>query len=1012
MPANNVGSTKQVVIDLKLLPNDTVRTIQDLNVKINNLKAVLKGMKDAGLENTQQYIKLEGVMKDMQNTLRANQKVLVAEIQQQKANGDSINALRGQLKSLRAAYEDLTAAERNSAKGTEMLDKIQNITTELKKAEEAQMDWSRSVGNYKSALEGLPFGKVIAGFNQLSQGTGKLSVAFKNGKTVVASFGKQLWTLMSNPFVAAIAAIVAVFAKLVNEIKKNDDALTAMQRVMAALKPILDIINKGFSVLVDVVAKAANAVAGFVGKIMSFIPGVKDYVAAEQELVNATDALEDAEREHTVNQAKREKEISELRNKSVDSTKYSFEQRKKFLEDALQLEQQELEESKNIAAEKYRIAEQEALLEVGATKMTREVYEKLSDEVKNHLAELEAAVYQTETAFNDGTRRMQSQIANFTKQEENERKQAAQKGAQTRKERLKNEREAINSLNKMWIEGIRNLQDKEYALTVENSRKEIAALKEKLTTEKNLTKTAKEAINRQIILMEADLQLKLGDLRKKFLEEDYDRQLQTARNYYQKLLAGLKDEAVDAQVAVKLVLNDMDTDELKKGADRALEQVKAVWEQADKDFMELDYNELAAKYADVWEARGITLGDNIAKMRALVDAYHKDYERAEIEHNNLIIAIDKASEEEKLKIRLEGTKKLHDEQTKQLDLSRKHAEILRQIELGEQHTPYERIEMEKTRIMLEQAQERVKIAQDEYKRLKDERQKYNDEELKAIYGSVQEYNNLLLEAQLKVVESENGVKDAVKAVSDEAVKQKQTMISTATAIMSSMNSILGSFQGLFETMAESDEKYADYATAMAMMQILVSTAISIANAIQGATAAGAATGIAAPFTTPAFIVEMVAIVAGAIASATSTLMKAKQQKQSPPKFSEGGLIGNKTTRRKDDTVTAKLTLGEYVIPAPVVDDLGTDFFDQIIGKKVKKLPKIGNFETPHFASGGVVPNISNISNNLAIDYGQMREIMREAMSEALVDMPNPVVSVKEVTNAQKRVQVKEQLAHF
>lgn len=1008
MASNNVGSTKQVVIDLKLLPNDTVRTIQDLQTKIANLKQVMAGMRAQGMQNTETYIKLEGVMKDMQNTLRANQKVLVAEIQQQKANGDSINALRGQLKSLRAAYEDLTAAERNSAKGTEMLDKIQNVTTELKKAEEAQMDWSRSVGNYKSALEGLPFGKVIAGFNQLSQGTGKLSVAFKNGKTVVASFGKQLWALMSNPFVAAIAAIVAVFAKLVNEIKKNDDALTAMQRVMAALKPILDIINKGFSVLVDVVAKAANAVAGFVTKIMSVIPGVKDYVAAEQDLVNATDALEDAEREHTVNSAKREKEISELRSKSVDSTKYSYEQRKKFLEDALQLEQQELEESKNIAAEKYRIAEQEALLEVGATKMTREVYEKLSDEVKNHLAELEAAVYQTETAFNDGTRRMQSQIANFTKQEENERKQAAQKGAQTRKERLKNEREAINALNKMWIEGIRNLQDKEYALTVENSRKEIAALKEKLTTEKNLTKTAKEAINRQIILMEADLQLKLGDLRKKFLEEDYDRQLQTARNYYQKLLAGLKDEAVDAQVAVKLVLNDMDTDELKKGADRALEQVKAVWEQADKDFMELDYNELAAKYADVWEARGITLGDNIAKMRALVDAYHKDYERAEIEHNNLIIAIDKAGEEEKLKIRLEGTKKLHDEQTKQLDLSRKHAEILRQIELGEQYSPYERIEMEKTRIMLEQAQERVKIAQDEYKRLKDERQKYNDEELKAIYGSVQEYNNLLLEAQLKVVESENGVKDAVKAVSDEAVKQKQTMISTATAIMSSMNSILGSFQGLFETMAESDEKYADYATAMAMMQILVSTAISIANAIQGATAAGAATGVAAPFTTPAFIVEMVAIVAGAIASATSTLMKAKQQKQSAPKFAEGGLIGNKTTRRKDDTVTAKLTLGEYVIPAPVVDDLGTDFFDQIIGKKGKKLPKIGNFETPHFATGGLVQSISTPNLNVAensINYDIMKDVMVEAMGEI-----QPVVSVREITHAQNRVSVKERIA--
>lgn len=1009
MASSGMGDTKTIVIDVKLLSSDAIKNIKDLNTQVDNYKQQLAAMAAQGQQNTDAYIRMTASMKEAQAAIRANQKVLVENIKQQKQNGDSINALRAQLKGLRSEYENMSKAERDSAKGQDMLQHIHDLTAELKTLEEQQLDFSRNVGNYKSAIEGLPFGKVIAGFNQLSQGTGKLSVAFKNGKTVVASFGKQLLKLALNPFIATIGAIVAVFAKLVNEIKKNDDALTAMQRVMAALKPILDIINKGFALLVDVVAKAANAVAGFVTKIMSVIPGVKEFAQAEQDLVNATDDLEEAERQYTVNSAKRQSEISELRNKAAQSDKYTYAERKKFLEDALQLEQDELKEKQDIAQQKLDIAREEAAHEIGFAHYTKEAYNKMNDEAKNKLAELEAAVINATTEFNNGTRRMQSSLAAFTKQEENEQKQRAASAASARKERLKNEREAINALNKMWIDGIRNLQDKEYALTVENSRKEIAALKEKLTTEKNLTKTAREAINRQIILMEADLQLKLGDLREKFLEEDYDKQLQTARNYYQKLLAGLKDEEVDAQVAVKLVLNDIDTDALKSAENRALEQVKAVWEQAEKDFMELDYNELAAKYADVWEARGITLGDNIAKMRALVDTYQKDYEDAEKDHNKLIIAIDKASEEEKLKIRLEGTKKLHDEEVKQLNLTRKHAEILRQIELGEQYTPYERIEMEKTRIMLEQAQERVKIAQDEYQRLADERQKYNDEELKAIYGSVEEYDNILAEAQLKVVESENGVKDAIKAVNDEAVKQKQTMISTATAIMSSMNSILGSFQGLFETMAESDEKYADYATAMAMMQILVSTAISIANAIQGATAAGAATGVAAPLTTPAFIIEMVAIVAGAITSATSTLMKAKQQKQSPPKFSEGGLVGNKTTKRKDDTVDAKLSLGEYVIPSEVVNDLGVEYFDKMIGKKGKKLPKIGNFETLHFASGGVVPNLTNITSNMAFDYDTMRNVMREAMGEALTDMPAPVVSVKEITTTQNRVKAKERL---
>lgn len=992
-------NTKQIVIDFKIMSDDAVKTIQDTKVKIDNLKKVLEGMKKAGLENSEMYHKLSAALKDNEQVLKANQKILLDNIRQQKGNADSLNAMRAKLRELKTEYENLSKSERESDIGKNLLQNIKNVTDEVSDLEHELGDWTRQVGNYQKALEGLPGGKLILLFKSLSNGTMSLSTAFKNGALAVKGFGAQLLKLLANPIVAAIAAIAAVVMKLVDSFKKSDSAMTELQRTFVAFKPVLDLIEKGFQAIVNVVTKVVGAIGNGVRAIMSLIPGLRDYVQAEDDIVVATDALEDAEREHTVNSAKREKEISELRNKSVDSTKYSFEQRKKFLEDALKLEQQELEESKDIAAEKYRIAEQEALLEVGATKMTEEVYAKLSDEVKNHLAELEAAVYKTETAFNDGTRRMQSQIANFTKQEENERKQAAQKGAQTRKERLKNEREAVNALNKMWIDGIRNLRDKEYALTVEENRKEIAAIKEKLETEKNLTKTAKEAMNRQIILLEADLQLKLGDLRKKYEQEEYDRQLQTAKNYYQKLLSGLKDEAVDAQVAVQIAINEIDTRELKNGADRALEQVKKVWEQADKDFLELDYNELAAKYADVWESRGITLGDNIAKMRALVDAYHKDYEQAEIEHDNLVLAIDRAAEEEKLKIRLEGTKKLHDEELKRIDLSRKHAEILRQIELGGMYTPYERIETEKTRVMLEQAQERVRIAKDEYSRLAEERKKYTDEELKTIYGSVEEYDNILLESQLKVVESENAVKDAVKAVSDEAVKQKSVMINTAVSIMSAMNSVLGSMQGLFETMAESDEKYANYATGLAMMQILVSTAISIAQAIQGAVTAAAQTGIAAPFTTPVFIAEMVAIVAGALTSATSTLLKAKQSKPSAPKFRDGGVIkgpGNGTS----DSVDIKASAGEYIIREKIVEKYGVDFFDSLnYGDKSPARPKGMNL---NFASGGIIPNVNNITANAVIDYDVMREIFAEAVSEM-----QPVVSVKEITRAQNRVKMKE-----
>lgn len=995
MPASG-NNTKTVVVDLKLMPNDTVKTIQDLQTKIANLKQVMEGMKQQGLQNTETYIKLQATLKELEQGVRANQKVLRDSIRENQKNGDSINALRATIRNLRAEYENLSKAERDSAKGQDMLNHIHDLTAELKTLEEQQLDFGRNVGNYKSALEGLPFGKLIVGFNNLSQGTGKLSVAFVNAIKMVKALGKEFLALLANPIVAGIAAIVAVVMKLTNSIKKNDEAMTALKSLMASLQPILNIIEKGFQAIVGVITKAINGISNFIQKVMQLVPGLREYSKANEDVVRSADALEDKEREYTINNAKRQKEISELRNKAVQSDKYSANERKKFLQQAMDLEKEDLGEKRDIAAERYRIAKEEALLSIGVTEMTQEAWAKLSDEAKNHLTDLEAAMVLAEKEYNDGTRRMQSQISTLSNT-----------GASTRKERLKNEREALKELENTLTQSIKNIYDKETATTTAAYNQQINALKEKLNTEKNLTKAAKTYINQQIVLLESDLQLKLGDIRERRDKEQWQKQLENTKSYYTRLLSNLSTE--DARVQVRLEINDLDTKLLKAQLQTVVDDARVVFNQAqtdlegdvEKGLPSLDYNELALKYSKVWEAYGIVTGDNISKMRQLVAIYQSDMEKAEAEYQRDLFQIDQAAANERLHIQKNA-------QDKQWGLAVKHQEILSQIQGAKDLDQYRFNEVEKTRILAEQAEERLNVARAEHQRMADERAKYTDNELAALYGSVEEFNVKFAESELKVVEAEVAVKDALLAVDQANAQAKAKMISTATAVMGAMNQVVGSIGDVFNTLAESDEKYEGWALAMAELQILISTAISIAQAIQGAITAAAQTGIMAPFTTPVFIAEMVGIVVGAIANATTTLLKAKQSKQSAPKFAEGGLVGNKTTRRKDDTVNAKLTLGEYVIPAPVVDDLGTDFFDQIIGKKDKKLPKIGNFG--HFASGGLVnvPNISN-TNNLEIDYEQFKGVMREAMGEALADMPAPVVSVKEITTTQNRVRVKERL---
>lgn len=1019
MASSGMGTQgqKSVVVDFKLLSGDAVKNIQDLNTKIANLQKTMQGLEQQGMQNSETYIKLSAVYKDLQQSVKANEKVLREELKQMQSNGDSINALRAQLKLARQEYENLSAAERDSAQGTALLDHIQELSDTLGGLEEKQRDWSRSVGHYADALTGLPISKVTAAFKGLSNGTVTLGGAFKQGIAGVKAFGASLKALMKIPIVAIISAIALVVMKLVDSFKKNDAAMTMVKKSMAMLKPPLQLLEKLFQVLTKAITAVMDALVKVGNAIMSLIPGLKQYVDANNDVIDSTERLEDAERSYAISSAKRQGEIEELKAKSTESDKYSVEQRREFLKQAIELEKKELEEKKALAEERLRIKEREFALEIGYSELTEEAFEELNDEMKNEITQLRVAVIEAENEFTQSTRRMRAQMANFNKQEEaerqrkeNERKQAAKQAAQAAKQARKTELTAQAELHDMLIKGLRNLYDREYAETKLGYQKQIDALNERLKTEENLTVKAAKALRQQIKLLNADMALELS--RVTFDQQrDMDTKMKTAmKNMYefQKQMLNDTEAGWDAALTLDLKINEIDSELLKETLAQPVKEATRIVENTWVDFNQMTDEQIKEKYEDIFKYRNISIENGMkAALRELIAIYESDMKTAATEFQNSVIAINETTKRTAQELENEHTKKVHDEGLKRIDLARKHAEILRQIEEGQSYDAYGRNEVEKTKILLEQSQERLRIAQEEAKRIADERQQYTDEELTAMYGSIDEYNNLVAESNLKVVEAENNVKNAIKDVNEAIAAQKARMIQTATTIMSAMNSIAGSMQGLFETMAESDEKYADYATAMAMMQILVSTAISIANAIQGATAAGAATGVAAPFTTPAFIAEMIAIVVGGITSATATLLKAKQQKQSAPKFAEGGLIGNKTTRRKDDTVDAKLTLGEYVIPAPVVDDFGVGFFDNLIGRKSFADRIRFNFPIRGYAEGGLVTTLStpNFTAENTIDYDLMQEIMTNAVSEV-----QPIVSVKEINAVQKRVQVKETIA--
>lgn len=509
-----------VIVDLQVSNREAVAAIQQATERLAELKqeeAELNKERKDGVVAEDAYIKrLTQIREETERAKDSrNQytKALRENVKQEKIYADSLNGLRTQLKGLIQEYDNMSKAEREGAKGKELVQHIQQVTEELSKAEQETGRFQRQVGNYPVAFKG--FEKYLP----LLQG------GIKGVTANLAAMGKQLLKLLANPIVAVVAAVVVVFQKLREAIKRNDVAITALQKVFAAFKPILDILYKGLDAVVTVIGKVAEGFAKVVNWVTKLIPGLREFADAEQDLVTATDKLEETERKYTVDSAKRSAEISELKAKAADKEKYSAQERIDMLNKAAKLEEQDLAEAKAIAKEKLRLAQEQ-----------QKVNSDTSDETANNIAQLKAAVYQADQAYNEGMRSIVKQTnaaikeigaeeQQAIKEAEQRRKAAAQRAKTRRDNELKERRAAEDAALALVKESV----DKEKQLIDLNAARQIEDLQKQLKEERDLTVKARRAIEEQITLIRAKAAMDREAVDKRVAAERAQRQLEYER---------------------------------------------------------------------------------------------------------------------------------------------------------------------------------------------------------------------------------------------------------------------------------------------------------------------------------------------------------------------------------------------------------------------------------------------------------------------------------------------------
>lgn len=459
-------------------------------------------------------------------------------------------------------------------------------------------------------------------------------------------------------------------------------------------------------------------------------------------------------------------------------------------------------------------------------------------------------------------------------------------------------------------------------------------------------------------------------------------------NVYAKLQNQYKKQATDILNQLEIKEYDPNSEKVEKDALKAaktraksIKEAKDAALKAEKDYFQL-VQQMRTKTKES-ELKSISEQNSVAKKSAEkriseIDILLKTAEGEQAAWllqeketlNKRILALDEKYQKDRISVEAK-----YSEEALRKELAREEARIRARLGMDAQMDALARAQVKNEnysdlksedngkRLSAQRAiaQEELRIAMDKYQALLS-----MDEATKeSLYDSDVAY-------QTAVLNGEMAVQDAKLETARITKEQAEYQLNTT---LTAMSTISGTAANLFNTLAEDNAEFAEFAKLLALFNIGVNTALAISEAIAGNAAR------------PIKMAAAIAAVLSAIAQAYQVLNQA--EKPATPKFSRGGLVTGPGTGTSD-SIPARLSNGEAVMTARAVVDWG---------------PVLSMMNV---SSGGNAIPTSHLPERRAGGMREMEQMLRRVMRE----MPNPVVTVRDINNGQRRVKVQDETARY
>lgn len=507
------------ILNIKVEYKEAIDGIVSYKKQIQALKDAEKEMKEQVKEGTLSIEEYERAVaankiqaKEYSDAIRVLEKEVRNNIHAQSEQEGSLKSLRAELSNLTSEYDSLSRAERESASGRELLDKINAVTDELKGAEETTQRYYRNVGNYENSikdafsslrkelqeateayedlvktegehadvtqdakkrmddlqqtldlteqasndLNSSVLGFVTAGnpwaqmaLSMVQQGRGIKDVMIAGSKSVLA-MGKQLMALMAIPIVAFLSAIAVAVTAVSKGISGSEENTNRWRKAMAPFKVVLD----GVANLMTAFASRILTVVEYGGQFLGWVNKMLEKIpilgeAFEQQNKKIAERVK-LEEMQIANERAVRKEIEESarRENEIAQLRAKVTDRENY---TAKERRAALDEAIRLEKEQAEIKKKLAADQLAALELEGSLTEN-DAEMNNRLAEARANVTRAETEYFTKIREMNAQKTELNNQIAAEEKKRMEEELLSNKRREQAMQESLIVFNNILTE--------------------------------------------------------------------------------------------------------------------------------------------------------------------------------------------------------------------------------------------------------------------------------------------------------------------------------------------------------------------------------------------------------------------------------------------------------------------------------------------------------------------------------------------------------------------------------